>query len=200
MGNSPVSVYLSSIQDNHKRGSVGQFLIDSIKPQSDLSVVSAYFTIYAYNQLKGQLDRINHLRFLFGEPAFIKAIDPAKTNRRDFRIEDDKITFPIESRLTQKAIARGCTDLLEQKAEIRSMVKPNFLHGKMYHITQDSGIEKAIVGSSNFTVNCLGLGGNNNIELNLILDNDRYRSDLKFWFNELWMDNTGLVEDVKEKF
>jgi len=119
MKNRLVSLNLSSIRDNHKRCSVEQSLIENIKPQANLSVVSAYFTIYAYNQLKDQLDRINHLRFLFGEPAFIKAIDPAKTNRRDFRIEDDKIVIPIESRLIQKAIARSCSEWLEQKAEIR---------------------------------------------------------------------------------
>ena len=43
------SINLSSIKDNHKHGSVGQFLIDNLKSQADLSVVSAYFTIYAYN-------------------------------------------------------------------------------------------------------------------------------------------------------
>ncbi len=86
MENSSVSVAFSSIKDNHKRGSVGQYLIENIKPQANLSVVSAYFTIYAYNQLKNHLDGINHLRFLFGEPAFIKAIDPSKTNRCDFRL------------------------------------------------------------------------------------------------------------------
>jgi len=80
MDKSPASITLSSIKDNHKRGSVGKFLVESIKPQSDLSIVSAYFTIYAYHQLRNQLDKINHLRFLFGEPTFIKAIDPAKTN------------------------------------------------------------------------------------------------------------------------
>lgn len=79
------------------------------------------------------------------------------------------------------------------------MVKPNFLHGKMYHVTQQSGVEKAIVGSSNFTVNGLGLGGSPNIELNLVVDNDRDRADLKAWFQELWDDNTGLVVDVKEQ-
>ena len=86
MKNRPVSLNLSSIRDNHKRGSVGQYLIENIKPQANLSVVSAYFNIYAYNQLKDHLDGINHLRFLFGEPAFIKAIDPSKTNGRDFRL------------------------------------------------------------------------------------------------------------------
>lgn len=189
----------SSIRDNKNRGSIGQFLLDHINVKTDLSIVSAYFTIYAYGQLKEKLNYIERLRFLFGEPTFIKALDPAKVNRRDFKIEDDNITIPIENRLTQKSIARECSEWIKEKVEIKSMVKPNFLHGKMYHITQQSGIEKAIAGSSNFTVSGLGLGGSPNIELNLIIDNDRDRADLKTWFNELWVDQTGLVEDVKDQ-
>ncbi len=197
MSKTLTSINLSSIRDNRDRGSVGQFLRDNIKDNSDLSIVSAYFTIYAYNHLKDQLNNINGLKFLFGEPTFIKSLDPNKTNKRDFKIEDDKIVIPIESRLTQKAVAKECSDWIEEKVEIKSMVKPNFLHGKMYHITQQSGVEKAVVGSSNFTVNGLGLGGSPNIELNMLVDNDRDRADLKQWFNELWNDDTGLVEDVK---
>lgn len=194
-----MSINLSSIRDNKNRGSVGQFLRENIKSDSDLSIVSAYFTIYAYSHLKNELDSISKLKFLFGEPTFIKALDPTKVNKRDFKIEDDKIVIAIESRLTQKAIAKECSEWIQQKVEIKSMVKPNFLHGKMYHVTQQSGVEKAIVGSSNFTVNGLGLGGSPNIELNLVVDNDRDRADLKAWFQELWEDNTGLVEDVKEQ-
>jgi len=194
-----MSINLSSIRDNKNRGSVGQFLRENIKSDSELSIVSAYFTIYAYSHLKNELDSISKLKFLFGEPTFIKALDPTKVNKRDFKIEDDKIVIPIESRLTQKAIAKECSEWIQQKVEIKSMVKPNFLHGKMYHVTQQSGVEKAVVGSSNFTVNGLGLGGSPNIELNLVVDNDRDRADLKAWFQELWDDNTGLVEDVKEQ-
>ena len=114
-----MTVNLSSIRDNKKRGSVGQFLKDNIKPDSDLSIVSAYFTIYAYNQLKENLDSIKQLRFLFGEPTFIKAIDPSKTNKRDFKIEDDKLVIPIESRLIQKNIAKECAEWIQNKVEIR---------------------------------------------------------------------------------
>jgi len=188
---------LSSIRDNRDRGSVGQFLKENIKTNSDLSIVSAYFTIYAYNHLKDQLNNINELKFLFGEPTFIQSLDPTKTNKRDFKIEDDKIVIPTESRLAQKSIARECSEWIEKKVQIKSMVKPSFLHGKMYHIAQQSGVEKAISGSSNFTVNGLGLGGSPNIELNMLVDNDRDRADLKQWFNELWNDETGIVEDVK---
>lgn len=188
----------SSIRDNHKNGSVGDFLVEHIKNNS-VSIVSAYFTIYAYKKLQAQLDNINRLRFLFGEPTFIKAIDPEKMNSRCYQIEDNQLTIPIASRLSQKATARECSDWIKTKVDIRSMVKPNFLHGKMYYMLQESGIEKAISGSSNFTVNGLGLGGSPNIELNMIVDGDRDRADLKNWFDELWNDNTGLVEDVKEQ-
>jgi hypothetical protein len=189
----------SAIRDNHENGAVGDFLKEHIKSDSKLSIVSAYFTIYAYHSLKDNLDSINELRFLFGDPTFIKAMDPDKTNVRDFKIEDDKLVIPIESRMTQKNIAKECSAWIRDKVQIRSMIKPNFLHGKMYDIVQESGIQKAIAGSSNFTVNGLGLGGSKNIELNLVVDGDRDRQDLKEWFNKLWDDKTGLVEDVKEQ-
>ncbi|MFH2108541.1 MAG: helicase-related protein [Chrysiogenia bacterium] len=189
----------SAIRDNRTHGTVGDFLKQAILSNSDVSIVSAYFTIYAYHQLKNNLNGINNLKFLFGEPTFIKSMDPNKINNRDFKIEDDKLTIPLESRLTQKTVAKECSDWIKEKTEIRSMVKPNFLHGKLYHIKQESGIEKAIAGSSNFTVNGLGLGGIKNIELNLIIDSDRDRQELKCWFDNIWNDKTGLVEDVKEQ-
>lgn len=189
----------SAIRDNHNHGNVGDFLKEHIKEDSSVAIVSAYFTIYAYHYLRGPLDSIAHLRFLFGEPTFIRALDPEKVNAREFKIEDDKLTIPLGSRLSQKAVARDCSRWIRDRAEIRSMVKPNFLHGKMYHVTQLSGIEKAMVGSSNFTVGGLGLGGTKNIELNMIVDSDRDRADLKNWFDELWNDTTGLVEDVKDQ-
>lgn len=189
----------SSIRDNHNHGTVGDYLKENIKPESKLAIVSAYFTIYAYYQLKKEFESIDSLRFLFGEPTFIKDIDPDRKNGRDYQIVDDNLVIPVESRLKQKSIAQECYDWLNSKAEIRSMVKPNFLHGKLYHIVQESGIEKALMGSSNFTVNGLGLGGAKNIELNMVIDSDRDRAELKKWFDDLWNDNTGLVEDVKNK-
>ena len=61
----------SSIRDNHTQGTVGDFLKQAISSNSEVSIVSAYFTIYAYHQLKDNLDAINNLKFLFGEPTFI---------------------------------------------------------------------------------------------------------------------------------
>ena len=84
MDKTPTTQSISAIRDNRKRGSVGAFLRENIKTDADLAIVSAYFTIYAYQHLKPELESIDHLRFLFGEPTFIKSLDPIKTNKRDF--------------------------------------------------------------------------------------------------------------------
>ena len=191
----------SSIRDNHAKGKVAEFLKEHIASDSKLSIVSAFFTIYAYEKLKKELDGINHLKFLFGEPRFIQAkdLDPELKNVRAYKFEDDTLTIKLENKLQQKKVAKECAEWLRQKAEIRSMVKPNFLHGKLYHIEKPSGTEEALMGSSNFTVNGLGLGNRPNIELNLVVDSNRDRKDLKKWFDDIWNNEEGLVEDVKDQ-
>ena len=186
---------ISGIRDNHHRGTVGDFLKAKIQPGSTLSIVSAYFTIYAFEALKESLVDIENLNFLFGEPRFIKSIDPNKTDKKAFNIEDDGLL--LQNRLEQKCVAKECAEWIKSKVRIRSVKKSNLLHGKMYHVS-NNGVEDAILGSSNFTVRGLGLSPTgNNIELNLEVDSNRDRRDLKMWFDEIWNDG-GLVEDVKQ--
>lgn len=188
--------FLSGIRDNHTRGSVGDFLKEKIKSGSKLSVVSAYFTIYAFDALKEYLLDIERMDFLFGEPRFIRSLDPKRTDKKAFKIEDEGLN--LAKRLTQKRVARECAEWIADKVNIRSVRQANLLHGKMYHVA-DGAREGAVMGSSNFTMSGLGLGvNNNNIELNLVVDSESDRNDLKSWFDELWNDEK-LVEDVKDE-
>lgn len=188
----------TAIRDNRNYGNVGDFLKDVIKENSELSVVSAYFTIFAYYALHEKLDSIKSMKFLFGEPTFLNLSD---ADIRKYQIEDDSIVITPTEKFLQKKIASKCSEWIRDKVEIKSIVKPNFLHGKMYYADLDSkGYPKAISGSSNFTTSGLGLKNKaNNIELNLIVDSDRQKEELKNWFDAVWNDNTGLVQDVKEE-
>ena len=189
-----LSFQMSGIRDNHHRGTVGDFLKSKIQNGSSLSIVSAYFTIYAFEALKASLVDIKDLRFLFGEPRFVKSLDPERTDKKAFKIEDEGLQ--LQNRLEQKRVAKECAEWIKKKVQIRSIRALNLLHGKMYHIAHN-GVEEAIMGSSNFTVRGLGLSQiSNNIELNLEVDSNRDRRDLKAWFDELW-NNKELVEDVK---
>src|SRR5580700_2474219 len=184
----------SGLRDNYSRGNVADFLRAKIREGSLLSVVSAYFTIYAYDALKTSLDRIDHLDFLFGEPSFLGRLDPNRTQAKSVIINADGLE--LTNKLQQKRVARECAEWIQSKVDIKTIKQSNLLHGKMYRVA-NAGVEDAILGSSNFTVRGLGLGnGDSNIELNLEVDSNRDRRDLKIWFNELWND-PALVEDVK---
>jgi SNF2 family DNA or RNA helicase len=185
----------SGIRDNRHRGTVADFLKSHIKPDAKLAIVSAYFTIYAYEALRDKLDAIDTLHFLFGEPQFISNLDPERNEQKQFQIEDDALQ--LHNQLQQKRIAKDCYDWLKQKAEIRSVKSAGLLHGKLYHIDNEGKVD-AILGSSNFTTSGLGLRAKkNNIELNMVVDSRRDLDDLRVWFDELW-NNEALVSDVKE--
>ena len=173
MSDKPVAITDSGIRDNRDRGSVGAFLKETIKPGANLSIVSAYFTIYAFEDLKEQLLDIERLNFLFGEPRFVRSLDPSKTEKKAFRVDEDGLK--LQNHLQQKRVARECADWIRRKVEIRSVKRAGLLHGKLYHI-DNGGLEEAILGSSNFTVRGLGLAPTgNNIELNLVVDGNRDR-------------------------
>jgi SNF2 family DNA or RNA helicase len=195
MATTPALSPQHGIKDNHNRGRVADFLSSKITAGSHLSVVSAYFTIYAYEALQNELNAVGGLRFLFGEPRFIQSLDPEKTDKKAFKIEDEGLE--LANRLQQKEVAIRCAEWIQKKVEIRSIRETNLLHGKLYHI-DDGRREHAIMGSSNFTRSGLGFSSKPNIELNMVVDSDRDRDDLKAWFNELWNDKE-LVEDVKDK-
>ena len=184
------------IRDNRHRGTVGAFLESEIENGSSLSIVSAYFTIHAFNALKSTLTGIDELKFLFGEPSFIRSLDPENTDEKTFKIVDEGLE--LREQLQQKQIAKECAAWIEEKVQIRSTRQSNLLHGKMYHIL-NNGQPKAIMGSSNFTVRGLGLNPTgNNIELNMRIEDKEDCDELKGWFDEIWAD-TDHVKDVKQK-
>jgi superfamily II DNA or RNA helicase len=185
----------SGIKDNRSRGAVHEFITERVVPNSHLSVVSAYFTTFAYDRLRTTLDGVGHMRFLFGEPRFLKDADNTGLVPPAFSFDESGLR--LTEQIRQRAAALRCANWIKDRVEIRSVKRSGLLHGKLIHI-DDGRRPHAVLGSSNFTINGLGLGDSPNIELNLIVDSDRDRDDLLAWFDELWND-TGLTEDVREE-
>ncbi|MBP9081317.1 MAG: DEAD/DEAH box helicase [Flavobacteriales bacterium] len=186
----------SALRDNRSHGKVGDWLQEVMATGSKLSIVSAYFTVNAYAHLREELNGIESLRFLFGDPAYLRIKDADK-GERSFRITDEGLAMAAQ--MQQRAIAKACAEWLEKKAEIRSLVKPNFLHGKLFHVVNPNKTEDALMGSSNFTAHGLGLGTMPNMELNMVINDRRDREELKQWFEELWEAGPELVVDVKDR-
>ena len=185
-----------AIVDNRTR-TVGGFLRGSLRADAALSVVSAYFTIYAYGDLRTELEGLRKLRFLYGQPAGAASVDPAEGEDKAYRLTRDG-ALDLRRALTQKPLARACARWVTDKVDVRTVRQANFLHGKLYHTKDADGATAALLGSSNFTRGGLGLGANPNIELNIQVRDEGDRSRLLQWFDALWRDEQ-LTRDAKDE-
>ena len=186
----------SAIVDNQHRR-MGDVLGERIDAGAELSFVSAYFTIYAFAALRGALEAAGKMRFLYGDPLGVGAMDPSGNEAKTFRLTEDG-GMELRSALAQKPLARACAAWIRKQVEIRTMRRSNFLHGKLYRIAHAGGGSTAIVGSSNFTRRGLGLGAAPNIELNVEVGTPEEREALGRWFDALWRDET-LTQDAKQE-
>lgn len=183
----------SGLRDNRERGSAASFIETTVKPGAKLSIVSAYFTSFTYEKLSSALNEINELRFLFGEPRFLKDADNSELVPPAFSFGEGGLR--LTEQIRQRAVALRCARWIRERVQIRSVKRSGLLHGKLIHV-DDGRRAHALLGSSNFTMNGLGLSQSPNIELNLVVDGDRDREDLLAWFDELWTDED-LTDDVR---
>ena len=188
---------MTFVVDNVARR-LGEALRARIAPGARLSIVSAYFTIYAWRDLRRELEEAGAVRFLYGDPRGVAAPDPAEAEGRAFRLAGDG-DVELARTLEQRPLARACAEWIREKAEVRTVRRANFLHGKMFHIAPARGAESAaFAGSSNFTRRGLGFGAAPNIELNVEIARQDDRAALLAWFDGLWSDDA-RTEDAKDE-
>ena len=103
-------------------------LKETIKKGSKISVAAACFSMYAYQELKEQLNSVESFRFIFTEPTFSK--DKANKSKREFyipRINRENSLYGTEfeiklrNEMTQKAIAKECANWVKNKAIFKTI-------------------------------------------------------------------------------
>lgn len=68
--------------DNVGRNRLGDALAKSIDEGAKLSIISSYFTVFAFSELKEELEKLDSVRFLFSEPTFVKRMATDKDPRQ----------------------------------------------------------------------------------------------------------------------
>ena len=163
---------------------------------SKLSIAAACFSIYAYQELKKQLEGIDELRFIFTSPTFVTERTP-KAQREFYipRISRERSLYGTEfevklrNELTQKAIAKECADWIRRKVTFKSNVTGEQMMGFM---TVDQSTYMPISG---FTTVDLGCERGNNayypVQKTDSYENANYFLNL---FEQLWNDKKKLQE------
>lgn len=110
---------------------LGDDLKQTIKAGARLKIAAATFSIYAFEALKKELEKIHSLEFVFTAPTFVaeQATDKFKKEHREFQIPKSErersfygsaFELQLKNKLTQRAIARECAEWIRRKAKFRS--------------------------------------------------------------------------------
>lgn len=191
---------------NNKTKLLGDDLKREIKSGSKLRIAACYFSIYAYDALKEELNQIDELKFLFTTPTFIdeKVDDNIKKEKREFYIPKlsesgicgTEFEIKLKNQMTQRAISRECADWIREKVKIKTLKESydtqtmlNINNGKnAIHYTPLNG----------FTTSDLGYEKNNDRLVGIMKSDDAEQS--KYFINEfdrLW-NNDGELEDITD--
>lgn len=135
---------------------------------SQISIAAASFSIYAYEALKEELEKVECVNFIFTSPTF--TTDKTEKQKREFYIPKlnrernlfgSEFEIRLRNQLTQRAIARECADWIRRKARF----KTNVTHGSMNSfLNVKTGDETyTYMPFNEFTTTELGLDRGNNL-------------------------------------
>lgn len=110
---------------------LGDDLRETVGSGAKLQIAASCFSIYAYEALKEELERVDAVEFIFTSPTFVhgEATDKLPKERREFfipKLERERSLYGTEfeiqlrNKLTQRAIARECADWIRRKVTFRS--------------------------------------------------------------------------------
>ena len=193
------------ILDNKQQGRVIDELREALQPGAKLAVISAYFTIYAYEALKKELSSIEEMRFIFTTPSYIKQKNDFQREfyitPRDMgnHLSGNEFELKLRNKLTQSAIAKECADWLRRKVRIRSYRETDPAQLRLAYVAnKDSEQDVAIHGTVDFTSDGLGLTPSVRNDSNTCMYGRGMTQGFLQLFESIWS-NPSAVEDVTEK-
>ena len=135
---------------------------------SRVSIAAACFSIYAYKELKQQLELVDEFRFIFTSPTFLA--ERAEKQKREFYIPllnrenslyGTEFEIRLRNELTQRAIAKECAEWIRKKATFKSNITDEQMGGFM--TIDKSEKTSAYMPLNGFTTVDIGCDRGNNI-------------------------------------
>ena len=177
-------------------------MVSTIRKGSKVSIAAACFSMYAYKELKKQLESVDEFRFVFTSPTFVT--EKATKQKREFYIPrlnresslyGTEFEVKLRNEMTQKAIAKECADWIRRKAVFKSNTTEEKMGGFMTVSNRDEQV--AYTPLNEFTVVDIGCDrGNNRYNMVNRLEAPVSATYMQL-FENLWKDQEKL-QDVTD--
>lgn len=187
--------------DNINR-TLAEDLKKTIGKGSKVSIASACFSIYAFEELKRELRSVDSLRFIFTSPTFLEEKVPREKKEfyiprlsRERSVYGTEFEVRLRNGLTQKALAKECAEWVRRKCEFRSNVSYRPMDSM---INIDSGDSEVVYRPVNeFTAVGIGSEKGNSISMYTTKLVGGEALPMFELFDQIW-NNPDYLKDVKE--
>ncbi|MGK5092908.1 helicase-related protein [Deltaproteobacteria bacterium TL4] len=187
---------------------LGDNLKKTLRPDSKLKIAASCFSIYAYEALKAEMEKIDSLNFLFTSPTFIsnQIIDKLGKEKREFHIPKLKresslygseFEIRLKNKLTQRAIAKECAEWIKRKVKFKSNSTPAPM--QQFACVDGAQTKSVYLPLSGFTAVDLGYQKGDAVS-NFVnkMDDPTMTNTYLHLFNQIWHDND-KVSDITEQ-
>ena len=173
-----------------------------IKRGSKIAIAASCFSMYAYQELKKQLENIEEFRFIFTSPTFVK--EKAEKQKREFYIPrlsrenslyGTEFEIKLRNEMTQRAIAKECADWIRRKAKFKSNTTGENMMGFMTVDAKDA--QTAYMPMSGFTTADIGCERGNNTYNMVNCMEASFAQQYMQLFEQLW-NNHEKMQDVTD--
>ena len=173
-------------------------LKEVMRDGSKVSVAAASFSIYAFQELRKELEKCEEFRFIFTAPTF--TTEKAQKEKREFYIPrmsresnlyGTEFEIKLRNEMTQKAIAKECAAWIKKKAQFRSNVTKENMMG-FIHVDDSS-----YAPITEFSTVDLGCDRGNNAYSMIQKMDAPFSKEYLHLFEDLWQDKDRL-QDVTD--
>jgi SNF2 family DNA or RNA helicase len=187
---------------------LGDSFKDVLRSKSKVKIAASTFSIYAFEALRKELEKVDSFEFIFTSPTFVpsEVTDKLRKERREFHIpklERERSIYGtdfeirLKNELTQKAIAQECASWIRRKAKFKSNKSDAPMQS--FACIKDNDKETIYQSLHGFTAVDLGYERGNAVS-NLVskIDEAPHTATYLNLFDQIWND-TEKLDDVTER-
>ncbi|KLO24965.1 helicase [Marinitoga sp. 1155] len=187
---------------DNKVNKVGEDLKKNIEKGDKIDIAASIFSIYGYETLKKQLNKIDRMRFIFIDPTFVEEENNKKEHRqfklnaieRKLAIGGSYFEINLKNEMKGKALAKECKNWIKKKVKFKSNRKKEVIQPNFNIYNQNKNI--LYIGINEFSSAGFGYKNDNTIFgfINKITNKEITKEYLKK-FEEIWNDEK-ILKDI----
>lgn len=178
---------------DNKTKKLHEELSGQIKAGSKLSILTGLFSLYAFDELKSELNSLEKCRVLFSQFKGFAATPDLNTSPFG-ELTGTKFETRYRNKLNQQSIAKEFAKWLNEKVDVKLVKQQGALAQNVIHLDNNEPVTYA---GAQFTGAGLGLTESESLDMITSSTDVNETKQMLNWFDSVWNNNHQLI-DAKE--